>query len=113
MKGNQALTMELLIILGVILVMVSPIGSWLAGLVDEITVHHDFQLNFNPFAQGTTKFNSAATSGSSGDGGGQNNALVGHFDVPLEGGGSINVNASSQSAAEDNVRAQGGTPATA
>jgi hypothetical protein len=36
------------------------------------------------------------------------NALVGHYTVPLAGGGSMTVNASSPQAAAENVKAQGG-----
>ena len=40
------------------------------------------------------------------------NALVGHYTVPLAGGGSMTVNASSPEEAANNVRAQGGNPDT-
>lgn len=90
-----------------ILVLVSPIGQWLAGIVSEIAVHHDFKLNFNPLAQGSSTFHSANQPA----GGGGSNAPVGHYTIDLAGGGQMTVNANSQQAAIENVKVEGGTPA--
>jgi len=100
MNKDQSLTFELLLILAVVLVLISPLGEWLAGLVREITVTHKINLTLNPFDQTPT---TATTGGST--------ALVGHYTVPLAGGGEMRVNASDPAAARANVIAEGGTPA--
>lgn len=108
MNKSQSNTFELLIILGVILVLVSPIGQWLAEVVQQITTHHNVTLNFNPFAQGPS-----TVMGANQPAGGGSNALVGHYTIDLAGGGQMTVNANSQAAAIENVKAEGGTPANA
>lgn len=100
MNKDQNLTFELLLILGVVLLLISPIGQWLAGLVSEIVVPHKINLTLNPFDQSPT---TATTGGPT--------SLVGHYTVPLAGGGSMTVNASDPNAARQNVIAEGGTPA--
>jgi len=56
-----------------------------------------------PFGRTTNTTNQSA-------GGGGSNSLVQHFEVPLQGGGFMTVNASDYNAAVENVKAEGGTP---
>lgn len=108
LNDDQGMTWELLMILGIVLLLISPVGDWLAGVVREITTHHNMNLDFNPLHTGTSiqPGTGVNTGGSS-----SSNAGVGHFIVNLAGGGQMNVNASSPQAAVENVKAQGGTPA--
>jgi hypothetical protein len=103
---DQALTWELLIILGIVVLLMSPVGDWLGNVVSEITTHHNMNLTFNPLDRSTS-----VTPGTGIAGGGGSNAGVGHFTVNLAGGGQMTVNASDPSAAVANVKAEGGTPA--
>jgi len=50
MSQEQSFTWELLLILGIIVVLISFLGKFLGGLVQEITTHHDVELNWNPFS---------------------------------------------------------------
>lgn len=105
MNQHQTNTFELLLILGVVLLLVSPVGKWLGNLVEEITTSHKVDLSFNPFSTTTTMGVNQPVSHTG------NNALVGHYTVNLAGGGQMTVNANSADAAVKNVIAQGGTPA--
>lgn len=100
MNKSQSMTWELLLILGIVLLLVSPIGDWLGSIVSEIATHHDVSMTFNPFAKVSTTTTQGGSSGP-----------IGHYTIPLLGGGDMTVNANSQQAAIENVRAQGGTPA--
>lgn len=102
------MTWEFLVILGVVLLLTSPVGDWLAGLVREASTHHDMKLSLNPFDKTT-----ASGSGSGGSGGSSSNSPIGHFDIPLEGGGAMNVNAHSLQDAIGNVASTGAHPAIA
>ena len=108
MNKDQNITWELLLILGVVVLLVSPVGDWLGSIVREITTHHDVNLSLNPFAKDTT---TGGTSSGGGGGGGSSHTAIGHYTVNLAGGGQMTVNASSPSAAVENVSAEGGTPA--
>lgn len=99
------MTFELLIILGVVLVLVSPVGQWLNGLVQEITTYHKVNLSFNPLNLGPSTSGAAASSGS-GSGGGS--GLVHGFDIPLQGGGSVTVNSTSLAGAQENAKQETG-----
>lgn len=105
MNKHQTNTFELLLILGVVLLLVSPIGSWLGALVQEIVTSHKVSLDFNPLSSTTVMGVNQPVSQTG------NNALVGHYTVNLAGGGQMTVNANSKDAAIKNVIAQGGTPA--
>lgn len=109
LNDDQSLTFELLMILGLVLILISPLGQWLAGIVQEIATHHDFKLTFNPLDKTSTTFHSTNQPVSSGG----SNAPIGHYTIDLAGGGQMTVNASSQQAAIENAKAEGGTPATA
>lgn len=113
LNDDQSVTWELFLVLGIVLLLISPIGKWLGGIVQEITTHHDVTLNWNPFAQSSSSSGTASTPASSGSsgGGGGSNAAVGHYTVNLAGGGQMTVNASSPQAAVENVSAEGGKPA--
>jgi len=104
MDKNQSLTFELLIILGVVLVLISPVGQWLASIVEEIATSHKFNLSFNPFDKGPSQVASNAPAS-------QSSSHTSSYTVDLAGGGQMTVNANSPQAARDNVVAQGGTPA--
>lgn len=109
LNDDQSITWELLLILGIVVLLMSPIGSWLGSIVQEITTHHDVNLSLNPFAKDSTT--QSGGSGGSSSGGSGGNAAVGHYTVNLAGGGQMTVNASSPQAAVQNVSAEGGTPA--
>lgn len=111
LNDDQSVTWELFLVLGIVLLLISPIGKWLGGIVQEITTHHDVTLNWNPFAQSTTGSSTASSSTPQSSSGGGSNAAVGHYTVNLAGGGQMTVNASSPSAAVENVKAEGGKPA--
>lgn len=110
LNDDQGMTWELLMILGIVLLLISPVGDWLAGVVREITTHHNMNLTFNPLQTGTS-IQSGTGINSGGGSGNNSNAGVGHFTVDLAGGGQMTVNASSPQAAVENVKAEGGTPA--
>lgn len=107
LKDEQAVTMSLLLMLAVVVIWVSPWGDWLASIVREITVPHQFKLTFNPIGSPATQFQNAATGG----GGGSGTGLVHGFNIPLAGGGSITTNSTSMQGAIDNVKSTGATPA--
>jgi hypothetical protein len=109
MDNNQSLTWELLLILGIVVLLMSPIGDWLGSIVQEIATHHNMNLTFNPL-QTSTSVTPGTGINAPGNSGGSNSA-VGHYTVNLAGGGQMTVNASSPSAAVENVKAEGGTPA--
>ena len=102
---EQALTWSLLLILAIVVVWISPWGSWLQSIVSEITVFHPTTLNFNPIGSPPTSFNNAATGGG---GGGGNAAVVHGFNIPLTGGGSVTVNSTSLAGAQVNAAAETG-----
>lgn len=105
MNKNQGLTWELLLILGIVVLLMSPVGDWIGSIISEIATHHNMNLTFNPLDRsGTTVTPGTGVKGGS-------NAPVGHYTVDLAGGGQMTVNASSPQAAAENVKAQGGTPA--
>lgn len=106
MNKNQGLTWELLLILGIVVLLMSPVGDWLGSIVSEIATHHNMNLTFNPLDRAKTAVTPGTGIAASGSSGG-----VGHFTVDLAGGGQMNVNASSPEAARENVKAEGGTPA--
>ena len=108
MNKDQSITWELLLILGIVVLLMSPVGTWLGSVISEITTHHNMNLDFNPLHTSTSI--QAGTGVNAGGGGGSNNA-IGHYTVNLAGGGQMNVNASSPQAAVANVSAEGGTPA--
>jgi len=107
MDKNQGVTWELLLILGIVVLLMSPVGDWLASIVREIATHHDMNLTFNPLDNSTSIIHGPMEPAS----GGGSNQLVGHYTVNLAGGGQMTVNASDPNAAVANVRAEGGTPA--
>jgi hypothetical protein len=108
MNKDQSVTWELLLILGIVVLLMSPVGTWIGSIILEITTHHNVNLSLNPFQSDSTTMgtNQLASSG-----GGGSNAPVGHYVVNLAGGGQMNVNANSPQAAVANVSAEGGTPA--
>jgi hypothetical protein len=104
---NQSLTWELLLILGIVLLLMSPVGDWLGSIVQEISTHHNMNLTFNPLdTKTTTTMGPMIPGGNAGS-----NNLVGHYTVNLASGGQMTVNASDPAAAVANVKAEGGTPA--
>jgi|SRR5215469_11200364 len=110
MDKHQSLTWELLLILGIVVLLMSPVGDWLGSIVREIATKHDMNLTFNPLDRrattitpGTGIMHDVNQPGS--------NSLVGHYTVNLAGGGQMTVNANSPQAAVANVSAEGGTPA--
>jgi hypothetical protein len=110
LDDNQSVTFELLLILGMIVLLMSPVGDWLGSIVREISVKHDMNLTFNPLDNKTTITpGTGITAGPMQPGG--SNQLVGHYTVNLAGGGQMTVNASDPQAAVANVKAEGGTPA--
>ena len=108
MDKNQSLTWELLLILGIVVLLMSPVGDWLGSIVREIATKHDMNLTFNPLDRTSSIIHGPMESGG---GGGGSNQLVGHYTVNLAGGGQMTVNASDPQAAIANVKAEGGTPA--
>lgn len=105
MNKSQSTTWELLLILGLVVLFISPVGQWLGRIVAEIATPRKVNMNLNPFSSDqTTTMGPMQPAG--------NNQPVGHFNVPLQGGGFMNVNASDMQAAIENVKVQGGTPAT-
>lgn len=105
-NDDQDLTLNLLIILGLILILISKWGSWFQDILQQISTPHNVDLNFNPFAQGSSTVKGVNQPASGGS-----NSLVGHYTVDLAGGGQMTVNASDPAAARANVIAEGGTPA--
>lgn len=108
MNKNQGLTWELLLILGIVVLLMSPVGDWLGSIVSEIATKHNMNLTFNPLDRSKTSVTPGTGINASGNSG--SNSAVGHYTIDLAGGGQMTVNASSQAAAVENVKAQGGTP---
>ena len=81
-------------------------GGWKSGQLPQ-NAQPAYQY-WKSSTQGYPNVPAPIGAGGGGGGGGSNN-LVSQFTVPLQGGGSMTVNASDRGAAEDNVRAQGGT----
>lgn len=106
LDDNQSITWELLLVLGIVLLLISPVGNWLASIVREISTHHNMNLTFNPLDTKTS-----TTMGPMQPASGESNRSVGHYTVNLSGGGQMTVNANSPQAAVENVKAEGGTPA--
>jgi hypothetical protein len=107
MNKDQSFTWELLLLLGIVVILISPIGAWLADVVKEIATYHNVQLNFGfGGLGGTTSAHSAPTNT-----GGNNPSL---FNVPIVNAngeaGSIQVVASDASAALSNATQGGNTP---
>ena len=109
MDKNQSLTWELLLILGIVVLLMSPVGDWLGSIVQTLATHHDMNLTFNPLDNKTTV--TPGTGIMAGPNQPASNSLVGHYTVNLAGGGQMTVNANSPQAAVQNVSTQGGTPA--
>lgn len=117
MNKSQSMTWELLLILGIVLLLISPVGNWLGSVVGLISTHHDVKLNFNPLNPGSTSLNnSAGTVTSSGvtnksSGSGSNPQL---FNVPIidasGGAGTIQVVASDAASALQNATQGGNKP---
>lgn len=105
MSKDQAMTFELLMILAVVLVLVSPVGKWLNMLITEITTYHKVNLSFNPLNQGPSTIGTSGTSGTSGSG---NSGVVHGFNIPLEGGGSVTVNSTTLAGAQENAKQETG-----
>jgi hypothetical protein len=51
MREEQAITWSLLMVLGIVVVWVSPWGKWLSEVVKEITTYHETKLDFNPLSE--------------------------------------------------------------
>jgi hypothetical protein len=111
MNKDQSLTWELLVILGIILLLISPIGQWLAGIVYEASVHHDMNLTFNPFdSKKTSTFQPTSSGGGSGGGSGGTSLFnVGIIDANGEPG-TMQVVAHDQASALGNATQGGNTP---
>src|SRR5215471_9514978 len=118
MNSKQAMTWELLLILGIILLLTSPIGDWLGSIVQELTVHHDMNLSFNPLSKtsiisgtGITHDVNQPASGGGGGGGGGGTSL---FNVPIVSSsgeaGTIQVVAHDVASAQNNAYQGGNTP---
>lgn len=114
MDRNQSLTWEFLVILGVVLVIISPIGEWLSSIVYEISVKHDVKLTFNPLTNPLSGIFHAPMigGGSGGSGGGSGGTSL--FNVPIVdssgGAGTIQVVAHDAASAENNAHQGGNTP---
>jgi len=98
------------LILGIIVLLMSPVGDWLGSIVREISTKHDMNLTFNPLDNKTSITPGTGIMHDTMQPGGSNN-LIGHYTVNLAGGGQMTVNASDPNAAIANVKAEGGTPA--
>lgn len=116
MDKNQSLTWELLLILAIVVLLMSPVGDWLGSIVYEITVKHDMNLTFNPLDRrattitpGTGIRGSSSGGGSSGGGGGTS-----LFNVPIVNSsgesGTIQVVAHDVASATGNASQGGNTP---
>jgi len=110
------MTWELLLILGVVLLLVSPVGDWLGSIVYEIATHHDMNLNFNPFSKTSIIKGTGITAGTmqpaGGGGGGSGGTSL--FNVPITGPegtpGTIQVVAHDVASAQVNAYQGGNTP---
>ena len=110
---DQANTFELLLVLGIVLLLVSPVGKWLGDIVKEITTKHDVNLSLNPFQQSTTTSTTTKgpnqPAGSSGPSG-----ATRLFNVPIVGptgeAGSIQVVAHDVQSAFQNAYQGGNVP---
>jgi len=109
MNKDQSFTWELLLLLGIVVILISPIGAWLADVVKEIATYHNVQLNFGFGGLGSSA--TSAHSAPAGNTGGNNPSL---FNVPIVNAngeaGSIQVVASDASAALSNATQGGNTP---
>lgn len=109
MNKDQSFTWELLLLLGIVIILISPIGQWLAELVKEIATYHNIQLNFGfgGLGQSTTSAHSVSTSGSS-----SGNPTL--FNVPITDAngvaGTIQVVAHDAAGAVENASQGGNTP---
>ena len=117
MNDDQSQTLDLLVILGVVAVLISPLGQWLAGIVEEIATHHTVNTNFNPFSgkQDTTSMGDTfhAPNISSGNSNGGSSPSL--WNVPIIGSngepGSIQVVAHDPAGAVENAHQGGNIPA--
>lgn len=109
MNKDQSFTWELLLLLGIVVILISPIGSWLADVVKEIATYHNVQLNFGFGGLGQSTTSAHNTSGI--QLGGSNPSL---FNVPIVNSsgepGTIQVVASDAAAALQNATQGGNTP---
>jgi len=118
MNKQQAMTWELLLILGIILLLTSPVGDWLGSIVRELTVHHDMNLSFNPFSKtsiiGGTGITHGANIPAGGGGGGGGGGGTSLFNVPIVNAagepGTIQVVAHDVASAQGNAYQGGNTP---
>jgi hypothetical protein len=117
MNDDQSFTLELLIILGLILIMISPLGKWLSSLIDEITTYHQVNLSLNPFGQSSGGGITNAAMMPAPGGSSNNNASSGSpslWNVPIVNSngesGTIQVVSSSQAGATNNANQGGNTP---
>lgn len=112
MDRNQSLTWEFLVILGVVLVIISPIGEWLASIVYEISVKHDVKMTFNPLTNPLDNIFHAPMIGGNGNGNGSGGTSL--FNVPIVNSsgeaGSIQVVAHDSASAIENAHQGGNTP---
>jgi hypothetical protein len=116
MNTKQSMTWELLLILGIVLLLTSPVGDWLASIVREITVHHDMNLSFNPFSKtsviGGTGIMHDVNLPAGGGGGGSGGTSL--FNVPIVNAsgepGTIQVVAHDAASATGNAYQGGNTP---
>lgn len=117
MNRTQSMTWELLLILGIVLLLVSPIGNWLGSIVEEMATGHKVNLSLNPFAKSETTpggsdalTHGAMIPGNSGGGGGGTSL----FNVPIVNSagepGTIQVVAHDSASAQNNAYQGGNTP---
>lgn len=113
------MTWELLLILGIVLLLVSPVGEWLGSIVEEITTGHNVKLNLNPFQQSTIGANTGTSSSGithgamiPADNGGSGGTSL--FNVPIQDAngvvGSIQVVAHDAASALNNAHQGNNTP---
>lgn len=109
MNKDQSFTWELLLLLGIVVILISPVGAWLADVVKEIATYHNVQLNF-----GFGGFGQSSTSAHTSTGiqfGGSNPSL---FNVPITNAngepGTIQVVAHDAAGALANATQGGNTP---
>jgi hypothetical protein len=109
MNKDQSFTWELLLLLGITVILISPIGNWLADVVKEIATYHNVQLNFGFGGLGNSQ--TSAHTAPTQSGGGSNPSL---FNVPIVNSngeaGTIQVVASDAASALTNATQGGNRP---
>lgn len=123
MNTHQHMTWELLLILGIVLLLISPIGDWLGSIIEDLSTYHDAKLNLNPFGGNSTTQIGPDTGITHGamipaDNGGSNSALrtdtPSLWNVPIVDAngeaGTIQVVSGSLSGAIQNAHQGGNTP---